>query len=90
MNDIDSQISELENKINTLREQKKKIASMSPSQKLATYLHNSFCVSCVSSHNDMCGWFYEDDDWTRYAHSTWLKRANELRQFIADDPSLHS
>jgi len=39
---------------------------------LAMAMHNTLCSQ---NHTDVCGWDYEGNDWTSYAHAKWLKRA---------------
>lgn len=79
-------INEIEEKLKT---RKKEIAELeaalvrakneSPSQQLASTLHN---MICKWNHTDGCSWFYErknnDDDWNGWAHGEYLKKANRL------------
>ena len=51
----------------------------SPDHQLAKELHG---MLCTWNHTDGCGWHYEVhnkiDDWTGYAHSEYLKKAQKL------------
>ena len=48
-------------------------------QRMAILLHKKLCNS---NHTDQCGWYYEvngiEHDWTRWTHSKYLEKANNL------------
>lgn len=88
INDLDTKIYETEKKLRELQEEKARLDNLPENKKLAEQIHE---MKCRGNHTDGCSWFYEKDcetglmDWTRYAHETWLKKANSLLKIAEYD-----
>jgi len=46
---------------------------------LAELLHSKFCHK---SHIDLCGWYYDEGDWTDSSRKRYLKKANSLLKIV--------
>jgi len=54
--------------------------------RLAETLHS---VKCHMSHEDQCGWFWENTNgerWNGWAHTRYLKWAQRIRSRLSDLP----
>ena len=76
---IEEQIKKHEQVIKNLQAQLIQAKLESPDHQLATELHG---MLCNQNHTDGCGWHYEfknkKDDWTGFAHTEYLKKAQKL------------
>lgn len=87
---IEEQIAKHQYEIDLLREEQKRLATLTPEQALAESLHET---QCRWNHTDGCSWLYEVHhgvvDWEAYAHAEYLKRAKKVMSllpgFTADD-----
>ena len=91
MTRFDEMTAEIERREKELEELKKKQAARKaePAEhQLARYLHD---MMCNFNHTDGCSWHYEInngvDDWSAYAHSSYLTKANRLLS-VAKNPGL--
>lgn len=59
------------------------ISLLPVNKQLAIFLHKRLCNN---SHTDQCSFYYEvkgvEDDWTRYAHKEYLKKADKMLEDI--------
>lgn len=82
INDVERQIADQKKILADLETQLKQVKLESPDKALATVLHG---MMCKQNHTDGCGWHYEfedtgykKDDWTGWAHTEYLKKAQTL------------
>lgn len=79
MKDIDDEIKETENKLETLKLRKARLATQTPEQRVASAFHSLFCHY---NHTDGCSWLYEQknhiDDWNADTHISWLEKAEKF------------
>lgn len=83
INNIDNEILEVENRLNLLKEEKKRIENMDPDKRLAEVMHNKFCHS---NHIDGCSWEYFDSSkhaWeSDYTRNDYLQKARKLLRHL--------
>ena len=76
---IEEKIKQHEQGLKDLQAQLIEAKLESPDHQLAKELHS---MLCHLNHTDGCGWHYEyknkKDDWTGYAHTEYLKKAQKL------------
>ncbi len=81
MNDIDKQISDLEQQIAKLK--KIKEDQVDTVYQFAEKLHS---LICNHNHTDGCSWFYEVEngvhDWSCYAHQRYLTKAQAIGNYL--------
>lgn len=44
-------------------------------ERLAEHIHKKMCHF---EHTEACGWYYEDNDWTKWAHARYLEQAKKV------------
>lgn len=74
----DKKIEELKKEIADLEQKKQheeEMKAKTPARYLAEKLHNT---CCHNDHNEFCGWYYENGNWSGYAHSSWLEKAEKM------------
>lgn len=71
---IDNQIAQYEDKIQQLKEERKKVLEFCPERRMAEQMHSMFCTH---NHTDACDWHYGSWERPTNAHSIWLKKAKE-------------
>lgn len=83
----EQEIAKLQAKIDEIKEEQERIASLSPDKALAESLHN---LQCTWNHTDGCGWFYEVSDtypggtWNGYAHKRYLDSAKKVMALLPE------
>lgn len=78
--DLEKQIKETQEKLNALRQAKKKLDEMAPEYRLATELHNALCHW---NHTDGCSWFYTEDDWNNNPQKRYLAMARKVLAILS-------
>ena len=71
---IDNQIAQYEDKIQQLKEERKKVLTIDPERRMAAQMHSMFCTH---NHTDGCDWCYGSWERPTHAHGIWLKKAKE-------------
>jgi hypothetical protein len=80
MIDTEKKLQDAKNEVLRLENEIKKYNKLTPTVKLATYLHSKLCNW---NHIDGCGWFYaKEDDWNESAKKHYYDMAEIL---LADD-----
>ena len=79
MKDIDIEIQEAEQRLESLKKQKEGMLLSGPDCDLAIAIHN---LTCRYNHTDQCGWEYEIHNnvhaWNEYAHAKYLGIARRV------------
>lgn len=78
--DYDKKIKEYETLLNETRAEKAAFEALSDEEQLAIRLHTQ---RCTSSHEDMCGWYYEIDkekghNWEGTTHKHWFEKSKQI------------
>lgn len=49
-------------------------------ERLAEHIHQK---TCRYEHTEACGWYYENNDWTKWTHARYLEKAKQVLE-VAD------
>lgn len=91
MKDIDDEIREAEDRVESLKLRKARLAMQTPEQRVASMLHSLFCHS---NHDDACSWLYEQknktDDWNGDTHLRWLEKAEKFVDVLGANKAIEA
>lgn len=75
-------------RLKKLKEEEEKMAKMSPSERLAIFIHNNMCSK---NHLTQCSWCHEikngKHDWTEISHLRYITIADFLLEFMDEEES---